>query len=162
MKKILIAICIFFNTSFANAEPAMQPINKIILKMNKTIANGETPKPLAIAYVGLRCGALLGAVSGRLIENGDGITDVQSAKKLLAMAEDFNFTAILIYANNNEKKISTEEVKQRSLKLNNAYLKEISKNKSIDTPLIAADLKSCNEEFNGYSSIAKKYQQQTK
>ena len=137
------------------AQTPLRPLNELITKVNVAQKSGAMPNISDVAYIGLRCGSLLNAVSARLEINGNGTSDLQSAKILQDRANDFNFVSIALYRS---QSISTDEITKQGKSLTQSYLKQIAQNNTIATPLISADLESCKIEYQGFSDMAKKYQ----
>lgn len=149
MKKILLLSLTLTFAPFLHGQE-LPSLQKIVNERNMN-------DPSEFAYVGNRCTALFSMVAGTFRENGTQ-KDVALITQLENKADDIRKVALTLDINANKK--SQQAILAQHKTLNDAYIKQLIKNKQLHNNYfegsIATELQICNSLYPTFHELSKK------
>ena len=151
MRNFLFGFALIFGVSLAYGQSKLDPVSSIVSRIK---APNDTSD---LAYLGMRCGLLYGAIANYFEINGNA-SDAQTIRDLRVQSDSFKKVALEL--NLRVNKMSTDAIKQQGASIANAYVQIMSEGKRVSnnafTPFIQSDLAACKVEADGFSQLAAK------
>jgi len=144
-----LSVCLFFG--IANGQSTLDPVSSVVKRIKTPNDTGD------IAYLGMRCGTLYGAIAAYFETNGNA-SDAQAIRDLRRQASAFEKVALTL--NLAVNKMSSEAITKQGATLINYYASAMADGKRLNnnafTPFIQSDLAACKIESDGFSQMALK------